>query len=150
MTGIGRAPFQGTMDNPLTALGIWTILSILALGLVATLWALGRIQRGWISSARRGQSRDILCNAPGRISRFSIGCLGNVKGFELDSGVFAKTPPELGGTLVSLVPPRSQVLVSGYFKQSGDGATVIDARLIIVGELSEATYSGSPCSRIFS
>ena len=149
MTGIGRAPFQGSMDNAVTDLGIWTILSILALGLVATLWALG-IQRGWISSARREQSRDILCNAPGRISKFSIGCLGNVKGFELDSGVFARTPPELGGTLVSLVPPRSQVLVSGYFKQSGDGATVIDARLIIVGELSEATYSGIPCSRIFS
>ena len=73
-----------------------------------------------------------------------------MKGFELDSGVFAKTPPELGSTLVSLVPPRTKVLVSGYFEKSGDGTTVMDARLIIVGELGEATYSGSPCSRIFS
>jgi hypothetical protein len=138
------------MDNAFAELGIWTILSVLALGVVATLWALGRIQRGWISSARRGNSRDILCNAPGRIARFRIGCLGNVKGFELDSGIFAKTPPELGGTLASLVPPQTKVLVSGYFKQSGDGATVMDARLIIVGELGEASYSRSPYSQIYS
>lgn len=91
-----------------------------------------------------------MCNAPGRISRFRIGSLGNVKGIELDSGVFAKTPPELGGTLASLIPPRTKVLVAGYLNRSIDGATVIDARLIIVGELSEAGYSGSPCSRIFS
>jgi hypothetical protein len=139
------------MENAVTDLGMWTILLIVAVGVTAALWALGRIQRGWISaSACRGRSQDILCNAPGRISRFSIGCLGNVKGFELDSGVFAKTPPELGGTLVALVPPHTKVLVSGYFKQSGHGATVIEARLIIVGELSDASYSGKPCSRIFS
>src|SRR5438445_10738099 len=114
-TGIGRAQLQSTMDNAVTDLSMWTILSIVAIGLTATLWALGRIQRGWISSsARRRPSQGVICNAPGRISRFTIGCWGNVKGFELDSGVFAKTPPELGGTLVSLVPPQTKVLVSGY------------------------------------
>ena len=115
-----------------------------------TLWALGRIQKGWITTARRGQSRDTLCNAPGRIAKFRIGHLRNVKGIALDSAVFAKTPPELGGTLASLIPPRTKVLVAGYLNGSSDGGTVIDARLIIVGELSEAGYSGSPCSRIFS
>ena len=135
------------MDN---AVNVWTIFPILAVGLVVTLWALGRIQRGWISMGRQRHAPDTLCNAPGRISRFRIGSVGNVKGFELDSGVFAKTPPELGGTVASLVPPQTKVLVAGYLNGSGNGATEIDARLIIVGELPETTYSGSPCSRIFS
>src|SRR5437867_2761448 len=64
-------------------------------------------------------------------------------------GKYPGVEPERG-TLASLIPRRTKVLVAGYLNGSGDGGAVIDARSIIVGELNEAGYSGSPCSRIFS
>jgi hypothetical protein len=121
------------------------------LGAMLILWALGRIHRGWVSSLRCRESRGILCNAPGRIARFSVGGLGNVKGFLLDTGVFATTPPEVGATLVASIPPQAKVLVSGYFRQSRSGETVIDAVLIIVDGQHDGNQSDSrPYSRIFS
>ena len=133
----------------MTDLSNWTVLAVVAFGVLGSLWALGRIRSGWLSSARTPQ--DILCNAPGRVTRFSVGCLGDDKGMLLDTGVFARTPPNVGATLVASIPPEAKVLVSGYVRQSRDGETVIDAVLIIVDGEPGGNQPGSrPYSRIFS
>jgi len=108
----------------------WAVLSLIVFGVLGSLWALGRLRSGWLSSARGRESQDILCNAPGWIARFSVGCLGNVKGIMLDTGVFGRTPPAVGAMLVASISPQAKVLVSGYFRQSRNGGTVIDAVLI--------------------
>lgn len=135
----------------LTDLSNWTVLAVVVFGVLGSLWALGRIRSSWLSSPRGSPPEDILCNAPGRIARFSVGCLGNLKGILLDTGVFARTPPAVGATLVASVPPQSKVLVSGYFRRSRDGETVIDAILIIVdGQHAGDQPDSRPYSRIFS
>lgn len=130
-------------------LSIWIVLAIVVFGVLCSIWGLGRIRSGWLSSART--PHDILCNAPGRVARFSMGCLGNVKGILLDTGVYARTPAAVGGTLVALIPPQAKVIVSGYVRQSRHGETVIDAVLIIVDGQPDGNQPGSsPYSRIFS
>jgi hypothetical protein len=134
----------------MTDLSNWTVLAVVVFGVLVSLWALGRIRSGWMPSGG-SPPQDILCNAPGRIARFSVGCLGNVKGILLDTGVFARTPPAVGATLVASIPPQAKVLVSGYFRESRNGETVIDAVLIIVDGQHDGNQSDSrPYSRIFS
>lgn len=135
----------------ITEPAIWIMLLLVVFGALGSLWALGRIRGGWLSSARGREPQDILCNAHGRIARFSVGCLGNVKGILLDTGVFARTPPVFGATLAASIPPQAKVLVSGYFRHSRNGETVIDAVLIIVEGQDGGNQSESrPYSRIFS
>jgi len=138
---------MATIDS--IELSIWIVLAIVLFGVFCSIWGLGRIRNGWLPSARTPQ--DILCNAPGRVARLSMGCLGNVKGIMLDTGVFARTPPAISATLMASIPPQANVLVSGYVRRSRDGETVIDAVLIIVDGKPGGNQPGSrPYSRIFS
>jgi len=66
----------------------------------------------------------------GKVIQLNYNREGDVDGFLLDNGVFAKTPPPATASLASTVAVGSQVSISGYSHQTMNGRTVVDAQSI--------------------
>jgi hypothetical protein len=60
----------------------------------------------------------------GKVTQLNYNREGDVDGFLLDNGVFAKTPPPVTASLASTVAVGSQVSISGYSHQTMNGRTV--------------------------
>jgi len=69
-------------------------------------------------------------NGAARVTQLNYNREGDVDGFLLDNGVFAKTPPPFSATLTSTVSVGSQVSVTGYSHQAMNGRTVVDVQSI--------------------
>jgi hypothetical protein len=66
----------------------------------------------------------------GRVIQLNYNREGDVDGFLLDTGVFAKTPPPFSATLASTAAVGSQVSLTGYAHQAMNGRTVVDVQSI--------------------
>ena len=66
----------------------------------------------------------------GRVTQLNYNREGDVDGFLLDNGVFAKTPPPVSVSLASTVSVGSQVSITGYSHQAMNGRTVVDVQSI--------------------
>jgi hypothetical protein len=69
-------------------------------------------------------------NGSGTVTQLNYNREGEVDGFVLNNGVFAKTPPPFSRTLTSMVTVGSQVSVTGYSHQAMNGWTVVDVQSI--------------------
>ena len=69
-------------------------------------------------------------NTSGKVTQLNYNREGELDGFLLDSGVFAKTPPPFSANLSSMVSVGSQVSVTGYSHQTMNGRTVVDVQSI--------------------
>jgi hypothetical protein len=69
-------------------------------------------------------------SSSGKVIQLNYNREGEVDGFLLNSGVFAKTPPPFSTTLSSMVSVGSQVSVTGYSHQTISGQTVLDVQSI--------------------
>jgi len=69
-------------------------------------------------------------NGSGKVTQLNYNREGEVDGFLLDNGVFAKTPPPCGATLASIASVGQQVSVSGYSHQAMNGRTIVDVQSI--------------------
>lgn len=69
-------------------------------------------------------------NGAGRVTQLNYDREGDVDGFLLDNGVFAKTPPPVSASLASTVSVGSEVSISGYSHQAMNGRTVVDVQSI--------------------
>ncbi|MGB8885946.1 MAG: hypothetical protein WCC87_04440 [Candidatus Korobacteraceae bacterium] len=69
-------------------------------------------------------------NGSGRVIQLNYNREGDVDGFLLDNGVFAKTPPPFSATLTSKVAVGSQVSLTGYSHPTISGRTVVDVQSI--------------------
>lgn len=65
----------------------------------------------------------------GRVTQLNYNREGDVDGFLLDNGVFAKTPPPASASLSS-ISVGAQVSITGYGHQSMNGRTVVDVQSI--------------------
>jgi hypothetical protein len=66
----------------------------------------------------------------GKVTQLNYNREGDVDGFLLDNGVFAKTPPPVRASLGSAVSVGSQVSISGYSHLTMNGRTVVDVQSI--------------------
>jgi hypothetical protein len=66
----------------------------------------------------------------GKVTQLNYNREGDVDGFLLDNGVFAKIPPPAGASLSSVVEVGQHVSVAGYSHQALNGRTVVDVQLI--------------------
>jgi len=66
----------------------------------------------------------------GKVTQLNYNREGEVDGFLLDNGVFAKTPPPLSATLTSTISMGQQVSIAGYSHQTMNGRTVVDLQSI--------------------
>jgi hypothetical protein len=66
----------------------------------------------------------------GKVIQLNYNREGDVDGFLLDNGVFAKTPPPSSAALSSMVSVGSQVSLTGYSHQTISGRTVVDTQSI--------------------
>jgi hypothetical protein len=66
----------------------------------------------------------------GKVIQLNYNREGDVDGFLLDNGVFAKTPPPFSAALGSMVSVGSRVSLTGYSHQTMGGRTVVDAQSI--------------------
>jgi hypothetical protein len=82
-------------------------------------------------------------NASGKVTQLNYNREGEVDGFVLDSGVFAKTPPPVSANLGATVSVGSQVSISGYSHQAMNGRTVVDVQSIN-GQTTPSAPSGPP------
>jgi hypothetical protein len=69
-------------------------------------------------------------SSSGKVIQLNYNREGEVDGFLLNNGVFAKTPPPFSTTLTSMVSVGSQVSVTGYSHQTMSGRTVLDVQSI--------------------
>jgi len=69
-------------------------------------------------------------NGSGTVTQLNYNREGEVDGFVLNNGVFAKTPPPFSQTLTSMVTVGSQVSITGYSHQAMNGWTVVDVQSI--------------------
>jgi hypothetical protein len=67
-------------------------------------------------------------NGAGKVTQLNYNREGDVDGFFLDNGVFAKTPPPSSTTLTSMVFVGGQVSLTGYSHQAMNGRTVVDVQ----------------------
>jgi hypothetical protein len=66
----------------------------------------------------------------GKITQLNYNREGEVDGFLLDNGVFAKTPPPFSATLTSMVSRGQEVSVTGYSHEAISGRTIVDVQSI--------------------
>jgi hypothetical protein len=69
-------------------------------------------------------------NGTGRVTQLNYNREGDVDGFLLDNGVFAKSPPPFSATLTSTVSVGAQVSLTGYSHLAMNGRTVVDVQTI--------------------
>lgn len=69
-------------------------------------------------------------NGSGKVTQLNYNREGEVNGFLLDNGVFAKTPPPLGASLSSLVSVGQQVSIGGFSHQALNDRTIVDVQSI--------------------
>jgi hypothetical protein len=69
-------------------------------------------------------------NASGKVVQLNYNREGEVDGFLLENGIFAKTPPPAAASLGALVSVGSQVSITGYSHQTMNGRTVVDVQSI--------------------
>jgi hypothetical protein len=78
-------------------------------------------------------------NTSGKVTQLNYNREGDVDGFLLDSGVFAKTPPPFSTGLSSMVSVGSQVSVTGFSHQTISGRTVVDVQSINGQAIADAS-----------
>jgi hypothetical protein len=100
-----------------------------------TLTGMQRIELQTLSSAGRtftvpqpGQFTPY--SGSGKVTQLNYNREGEVDGFLLDNGVFAKTPPPSSATLASMVSVGQEVSLAGYSHRAMNGRTVVDVQSI--------------------
>jgi len=69
-------------------------------------------------------------NGSGKITQLNYNREGEVDGYLLDNGVFAKTPPPFTRTLTSTISVGQQVSLAGYSHQTVNGRHIVDVQSI--------------------
>lgn len=80
----------------------------------------------------------------GTVTQFNFNREGEVDGFFLNNGVFAKTPPPYGATLRSTVSLGSTVSIAGNAHQVLTGQTVVDVQTLNGQTIAPAAPAGPP------
>jgi hypothetical protein len=85
--------------------------------------------------------------ASGKVTQLNYNREGDVDGFMLDNGVFAKTPPPLSASVTANVSVGSQVSVTGYSHRTMSGQTVVDVQSINGQPMAAGPPSPPPLPR---
>jgi hypothetical protein len=70
------------------------------------------------------------CDGSGKVTQLNYNREGDVDGFLLDNGVFARIPAPASASLSSAVAVGQQLSVAGYSHQALNGRTIVDVQSI--------------------